>query len=511
MKAASLALLTTAQMYAADKAAMAGGVPGLDLMEAAGRAVAEAIRRRWAPRPVLVLAGPGNNGGDGYVAARLLAEAGWPVSVAALVPPEALKGDAAAMATRWTGAVIGPERIDWDRINWDGIGLVIDALFGAGLSKPVAGVARMALEAASSRGLPIVAVDVPSGVSGDTGEILGGAVPGYAPQAALTVTFFRAKPGHLLLPGRDLCGTVEIAPIGIPESVLEEIAPACWRNGPALWLDSLPVPRGETHKYHRGHALILGGPMTGAGRLAAQAARRVGAGLVSLAVPPGTAGIYAADHPGAIVQECPDRAALADILRDPRRNALLVGPGAGQGAGRGLSVSDSVAAVLETGRATVLDADAISAFAGEAEALAGLIQGPCVLTPHDGEFARLFPDLMGDKLSRARQAARMLGAVLILKGSDTVIAAPDGKAAINDNAPADMATAGAGDVLAGLVLGLLAQRMPAFEAAAAAVWLHGAAGSASGSAEAAGLIAEDIPDRLPGLLQRLRRNRAPGF
>lgn len=502
MKAASLALLTTAQMYAADKAAMTGGVPGLDLMEAAGRAVADAIRRRWAPRPVLVLAGPGNNGGDGYVAARLLAEAGWPVSVAALVPPQTLKGDAAAMATRWTGPVIG-----LGAIGLDGFGLVIDALFGAGLSKPVDGVARIALEAASSRGLPIVAVDVPSGVSGDTGEILGGAVPGYAPQAALTVTFFRAKPGHLLLPGRDLCGTVEIAPIGIPESVLEEIAPACWRNGPALWLDSLPVPRGETHKYHRGHALILGGPMTGAGRLAAQAARRVGAGLVSLAVPPGTAGIYAADHPGAIVQECPDREALADILRDPRRNALLVGPGAGTGP----EVRDNAAAVLQTGRATVLDADAISAFAGEADALAGLIQGPCVLTPHDGEFARLFPDLMGDRLSRARQAARMLGAVLILKGSDTVIAAPDGKAAINDNAPADMATAGAGDVLAGLVLGLLAQRMPTFEAAAAAVWLHGAAGSASGSAEAAGLIAEDIPDRLPGLLQRLRRNRAPGF
>lgn len=498
MKAGPLALLTTAQMYAADRAAMAGGVPGLDLMAAAGRAVADAIRRRWPPGPVLVLAGPGNNGGDGYVAARLLAAAGWPVKIAALVPPGELKGDAAVMAARWTGAVTG-----LDDIDWSGTGLVIDALFGAGLSKPVDGPARAALEVAEARGLPVVAVDVPSGVSGDTGEVLG-----YAPQAALTVSFFRAKPGHLLLPGRDLCGTVEIAPIGIPESVMDDIAPACWRNGPALWLDSLPVPRGDTHKYHRGHALILGGPMTGAGRLAAQAARRIGAGLVSFAVPPGTADIYAADHPGAIVQECPDREVLADILRDPRRNALLAGPGAGTGP----ELRDTVAAVLATGRPTVLDADAISTFAGAAESLAGLIQGPCVLTPHDGEFARLFPDLMGeslagDKLSRARQAARTLGAVLVLKGSDTVIAAPDGRAVINDNAPADMATAGAGDVLAGLVLGLLAQRMPAFEAAAAAVWLHGAAAGIA----PAGLIAEDIPDRLPGLLQRLRRNRAPGF
>ena len=493
MRAGPLALLTTAQMYAADRAAMAGGVPGLDLMEAAGRAVAEAIRRRWSPRPVLVLAGPGNNGGDGYVAARLLAEFGWPVTIAALVPPETLKGDAAAMAARWTGPVIG-----LDDIDWSGIGLVIDALFGAGLSKPVDGPARAALQAAEARGLPIVAVDVPSGVSGDSGAVLG-----YAPQAALTVSFFRAKPGHLLLPGRDLCGPVEIAPIGIPDSVLEAIAPNCWRNGPALWLDSLPVPRGETHKYRRGHALVLGGPMTGAGRLAAQAARRIGAGLVSLAVPPGTAVLYAADHPGAIVQEYPDEAALADILRDPRRNALLAGPGAGTGP----EVRESVAAMLATGRSCVLDADAISAFAGAADRLAGLIQGDCVLTPHEGEFARLFPDLTGDRLSRARDAARMLGAVLVLKGADTLVAAPDGRAAINDNAPADLATAGSGDVLAGLVLGLLAQRMPAFEAACAAVWLHGAA---AGTAPA-GLIAEDIPDRLPGLLQRLRRNRAAGF
>ncbi|EKE77736.1 NAD(P)H-hydrate dehydratase [Oceanibaculum indicum] len=493
MKAGPLALLTTAQMYAADRAAMAGGVSSLDLMEAAGRAVAEAIRRRWSPRPVLVLAGPGNNGGDGYVAARLLAQAGWPVTIAVLTPPETLKGDAAAMAARWTGPVIGI-----DGIGWDEVGLVIDALFGAGLSKPVEGAARAALQAAEARGLPIVAIDVPSGVSGDSGAVLG-----YAPQAALTVSFFRAKPGHLLLPGRDLCGPVEIAPIGIPDMVLDEIKPSCWRNGPALWLDSLPVPRGETHKYHRGHALILGGPMTGAGRLAAQAARRIGAGLVSLAVPPGTAAIYAADHPGAIVLECPDRAALADILRDPRRNALLVGPGAGSGP----EVGESVAAMLATGRFCVLDAEAISAFADDAEALAGLIQGPCVLTPHEGEFTRLFPDIEGDRLARAREAARRLGAVLVLKGSDTVIAAPDGKAAINDNAPADLATAGSGDVLAGLVLGLLAQRMPAFEAACAAVWLHGAAaGTAS-----AGLIAEDIPDRLPGLLQRLRRNPVAGF
>lgn len=498
MRAGPLALLTTAQMYAADRAAMAGGVPGLVLMEAAGRAVAEAIRRRWSPRPVLVLAGPGNNGGDGYVAARLLAQAGWPVTIAALTPPETLKGDAAAMAARWTGSIL-----DIGDIGLDGIGLVIDALFGAGLSKPVEGAAREALQAAETRGLPIVAIDVPSGVSGDSGVILGGTVLGYAPQAALTVSFFRAKPGHLLLPGRDLCGTAEIAPIGIPDNVLDEIKPTCWRNGPALWLDRVPVPRGDTHKYHRGHALILGGPMTGAGRLAAQAARRIGAGLVSLAVPPGTAAIYAADHPGAIVLECPDRAALADILRDPRRNALLAGPGAGTGP----DLRDTVAAVLATGRPTVLDADAISTFAGTAESLAGLVRGACVLTPHEGEFARLFPDIEGDRLARAREAARRLGAVLVLKGSDTVIAAPDGKAAINDNAPADLATAGSGDVLAGLVLGLLAQRMPAFEAACAAVWLHGAA---AGN-DAAALIAEDIPDRLPGLLQRLRRNPVAGF
>ncbi|KZD09873.1 bifunctional ADP-dependent NAD(P)H-hydrate dehydratase/NAD(P)H-hydrate epimerase [Oceanibaculum pacificum] len=488
MRAGDLALLTTAEMYAADRLAMAGGVAGTTLMEAAGRAVANAILRRYGKRHALVLCGPGNNGGDGYVIARLLAAAGWPVTLAALGTP---KGDAAVMARTWTGPVQ-----PLDQIAWDGVGLVVDALFGAGLSKPMEGAPREALERAVALGLPLVAVDVPSGLSGDTGDVLG-----YAPKAALTVTFFRGKPGHLLLPGRDLCGDVIVSPIGIPDGLLDEIGPRCWRNAPALWLDRLPRLRPGGHKYGRGHALILGGRMTGAGRLAALAARRAGAGLLSLAVPPDTVDIYAADHPGSIVVDWPDVAALPDILRDPRRNALLIGPGLGVGE----ETRAAVAAVLATGRPTVLDADAISAFAGDAQGLKALIKGECLLTPHEGEFARLF-DWQGDRLARARRAAAWLGATILLKGADSVIAAPDGRAAINNNAPPWLATAGTGDVLAGLALGLLAQGMPMTEAAAAACWLHGAAAQAAGP----GMIAEDIAPAIPGVLARLERIRRLG-
>ncbi|MBU2089295.1 MAG: NAD(P)H-hydrate dehydratase, partial [Alphaproteobacteria bacterium] len=361
------------------------------------------------------------------------------------------------------------------------------------LSKTLEGAPRQALEKAEALRLPIVAIDVPSGLSGDTGAVLG-----YAPRAALTVTFFRGKPGHLLLPGRGLCGDVVLAPIGIPDSVLDAIAPSSWRNAPALWLGTLPRLRPEGHKYGRGHALILGGRMTGAGRLAALAARRAGAGLLSLAVPPGTVDIYAADHPGSIVVDWPDAAALPDILRDPRRNALLIGPGLGVGE----ETRAAVAAVLATGRPTVLDADAISAFAGDAAGLKSLIRGYCLLTPHEGEFARLF-DGQGDRLSRARRAAAWLGATILLKGADSVIAAPDGRAAINHNAPPWLATAGTGDVLAGLALGLLAQGMPVFEAACAACWLHGEAAAGKGP----GMIAEDIAPAIPAVLARLERIR----
>ena len=374
---------------------------------------------------------------------------------------------------------------------------MVDALIGAGLARPLDGVARALVEGINERRLDCVAVDMPSGVDGDSG-----AIRGAAPSAAVTVTFFRRKPGHLLLPGRLACGAVEIADIGIPETVLGELAPRCWANAPALWQASLRWPAASQHKYSRGHALIFGGAeLTGAARLAARAARRMGAGLVSIAAPRAAHAIYAADQPGTLTIPFEDAAGAALLLDDARRNAVLVGPGNGVGE----ATAGHVLAALARRRRAVLDADALTSFAGGPERLFAALTGDCVLTPHDGEFARLFPDLVGaGKLERARAAAARCGAGVLLKGADTVIAAPDGRAAINENAPAELATAGSGDVLAGLVVGLLAQGLPAFEAAAAAAWIHGAAAASFGP----GLIAEDIVDMLPAVLRQLHAGAA---
>jgi len=488
-----LAVLTVEQCYRADRLAAEAGVSGAALMERAGRAVAEAIRARWSPTAiggaVVVLCGPGNNGGDGFVVARLLAAAGWPVRLGLLGEPARLAGDAAHHAALWQGAI---EPLSAALLQ--GAGLVVDALFGAGLARPLEGDAAAVLSAAAEAGLPLVSVDVPSGLQGDSGAPLGEVVAA----AALTVTFFRPKPGHLLLPGRRLCGELLVADIGIPPAVLETIRPNLWRDDPALWLPAWRPRTAESHKYHFGHALLVGGGvMTGAARLAARAALRVGAGLVSLAAPPEALGVYQLASPSLIVQPGADPRSLARLLQDRRYTALLAGPGLEGGS----DTREAVEVLLAAGRACLLDAGALTAFAEEPGRLFAALRGPTLLTPHDGEFRRLFPDLEGDRLARARAAARRSGAVVLLKGADTAVAAPDGRAVLVENAPPWLATAGSGDVLAGLALGLLAQGLPAFEAAAAAGWLLGAAAEAFGP----GLISEDLPEMMPRLRSRLAR------
>jgi len=479
-------LLTCAEMARADAGAVARGIASDRLMEAAGRAVAEAIGARFARQPVAVLCGPGNNGGDGFVAARHLAEAGWPVELFLLGRADALKGDAKLNAGRWKGDV---RPLDAHAV--DKAGFVIDALFGAGLARPIDGVAAEVIKAINARSIPCVGVDVPSGVNGDTGEAMG-----VAPRCRLTVTFFRLKPGHLLLPGRALCGETVVADIGIPADVLAEIEPQCHANGPALWRDRFPWPRLDGHKYDRGHAIVVGGTaITGAARLAGRAALRTGAGLVTVASEPSALPVYTADRASLLTAPIADHAAFEKLLSDPRKNAVLLGPGNGAD----LTTQARVRAALSARKHCVLDADAITAFADEPDVLFRAIRSPCVLTPHEGEFRRIF-SVTGDKLTRARAAAKMSGAVVLLKGADTVVAAPDGRAAINANAPPTLATAGAGDVLSGIVIGLLAQGMDAFESACAAAWLHGEAAKAFGP----GLIAEDLPEMLPKALCSLR-------
>jgi len=479
------ALLRVAQMSAADRAAIAAGTPGPVLMQNAGNAVVQEITRRWPPRPVTVLCGPGNNGGDGFVVAIGLAQAGWPVRVALLGSRENLRGDALIHAMRWSGGIdaVSPAAID-------GAALVVDALFGSGLSRPLDGESARTLIAVTERGLPLVAVDVPSGVMGDTGENAGAA------PAACTVTFARKKPGHVLLPGRELCGDIVVADIGIPPAVFDSLAIDTWENDPSLWHAALPLAKSSGNKYTRGSALLCGGyPMTGAARMAARAAARVGAGLTTIAVPEIAFPVYAAALTSIMVQPLTRERDLARLVSDRRYTAFLIGPGAGVDD----ATRNSALEILGTGRPVLLDADAITVFASRAAELTRAIRGPCVMTPHDGEFARVF-DAQGDKLMRARTAARQSGAVIVLKGADTVIAAPDGRAIVNTNAPSNLATAGSGDVLGGLILGLLAQGMDAFPAAAAGVWIHGAAAAGFGP----GLLAEDLPDLVPAVLRQLQ-------
>lgn len=484
-------LLTPAQMGEADRLTIAGGVAGTELMEEAGAAVA--LHARALMRgPTAVLCGPGNNGGDGYVAARLLRAGGGDVRVYALGDVAQLRGDARWAFERWGGPVAPLSALDLE-----GVGLVVDALFGAGLTRDLDGQARACVERVNAwradwraRGAKVLAVDIPSGVDGATGALRGAAI-----EADATVTFFRLKPGHLLAPGRFLCGARECFDIGVGAATLDAIQPQTFANRPALWRGALRMPRADGHKYARGHVVAVSGGLasTGAARLAARGALRAGAGLVTVASPRAALAVNAAQLTAIMVRESEGPRGLADLLGDTRKNAVVMGPGLGLG--------EATSALVETalapcpGRLLVLDADALTMFAGAPERLFRAIVafgGPVVLTPHEGEFARLFAR-EGDKLARAREAARRSGAIIVLKGSDTIVAAPDGRAAIADNAPAWLATAGAGDVLAGMIAGLAAQAMPAFEAACAAVWMHGEAARAFGP----GLIAEDISDMLP--------------
>ncbi len=484
-------LLTSDEMAQADRLAIQAGVSGLGLMEAAGAAVADEVARRFPDAGVVaVLCGPGNNGGDGFVAARHLLERGYAVRLGFNGDIGRLPPDAASMAKDWTGAV---EPLDAELLARADV--VVDALFGAGLARPIEGKLAALIEAVNESGIPAVAVDVPSGIDGTTG-----AIQGVAVRAMATVTFFRLKPGHLLLPGREACGEVRLADIGIPESVLGVVKPRTFVNDPAQWLHDFPWPEPQAHKYARGHAVVLSGPAfsTGAARLGAIGALRAGAGLVTVASPREALDINANQLTAIMLRQADNAAELADLLADERKNAVLIGPGAG--------VSERTKAMVLTALASkaamVLDADALTSFAMDAPTLFAAIahrDAPVVLTPHEGEFARLFGSEAGGKLSRSRAAAARSGAIVLLKGADTVVAAPGGTASINATTSSWLATAGSGDVLAGMVLGLLAERMEAFAATSCAVWMHGRAAQLFGP----GLIAEDLPNMLPAVLREL--------
>jgi hydroxyethylthiazole kinase-like uncharacterized protein yjeF len=486
-----LALLTGAQMRAAEQVAFARGLPSFEAMRRAGVAVADAVIARWPVAgigEVHVLCGPGNNGGDGFVTAATLRAAGYQVRVHAVRGKSEYSGDAARAAGLWHGDALKPNATVLQALDRSAI--VVDALFGIGLDRALEGETAALIEAVNRSTATVVAVDIASGVHADDGRIMGAAI-----EADLTVTFNWRKLGHVLQPGAALCGEVAVADVGFNAADLAAARPACWLNQPALWASHYPQPKPTHHKYQRGHAVIAGGAiMTGAARLAARAARRVGIGLLTLAVPPEAWPVYAADQPGALVRKTSDLASFAGIAGDERITSILIGSG--------LEPDGATAELVRTGtdlsRPTVIDGGGLTVLADSSE----LVQGrpDIVLTPHEGEFGRLFPDLVArsSKVERALEAARRTACTIVLKGSDTVVAAPDGGCIVSAGAPPTLATAGSGDVLAGVITGLLGLQVPPFQAAAMGVWLHGEAAEGIGI----GLIAEDLPDRLPAALAK---------
>jgi ADP-dependent NAD(P)H-hydrate dehydratase / NAD(P)H-hydrate epimerase len=477
-------ILTVAEMTAADQATIASGTPGLVLMQRAGEAVAAAIRTRWGPCKTLVLCGPGNNGGDGFIAAKALAEAGYDVAVALEGDWEALRGDAARAAAAWNGLV---ERLEPSRVGE--VDLVVDALFGAGLSKPLSGIVANTLRAADAAAGPLVAVDLPSGLSGDTAKPLG-----YAPRCDLTVTFHRPKLAHVLEPGRSLCGEVVVADIG-----LEAPRTRLFENGPDLWRHRFPWPSTTSHKHSRGRVIVVSGEMwsTGAARLSARGALRIGAGLVTLLSPPDALLVNAAHVEAVMLRPFDTDVELEAAATDV--DAAVIGPAAGVDE----ATVSNLFALARTGAAIVIDADALTAFRDDPEELFSVLDRDDVLTPHPGEFERVFPGLLKavpERVTAARQASAKAHAVVLLKGPDTVIAAPDGRCAVNMNGSPWLATAGSGDVLTGFIAGLIAQGMDSFEAACAGVWIHAEAAALHGP----GLISEDLPGLAPQVLRTLR-------
>lgn len=482
-------LITPAEMAAIDLAAARSGIDSFLLMRSAGLAVAAAVLRFYPQaRRYVVLCGPGNNGGDGYVAASALAESGAEVAVFAYGDQSDLTGDAARARLLWR------DRIDpLDALATQRGDVIVDALFGAGLTRDLPRQVAEVVEKISAEGLPVLAIDLPTGIDGRTGQIRGAAFA-----ASHTITFMARKPGHLLLPGRSLCGALDVFDIGIPARIVLTAASGPRVNTPALWSDHAAKLDASSHKYRRGHLVVFSGgaQATGAARLSAAAGLAAGAGLVTVASPKSALGANAAQLTAVMLKEIDGSQDLAQWLRDVRLGAFVLGPGFGVGD----RARDFALALCD--RALVLDADGITSFQAHSSELferLSVAGGRVVMTPHEGEFARLFPEISRDqrlsKIDKAQAAAAISHATIVYKGADTVIASPDGKVAVNANAPPSLATAGSGDVLAGIIGAHLAQGMPAFEAAAAGVWRHGAAGTRAG----AGLTAETLVAAIPPL------------
>ncbi|MEO9640873.1 MAG: NAD(P)H-hydrate dehydratase [Lentilitoribacter sp.] len=486
-------LLTPEQMSKADALTIESGIAGIELMRRAGAFIFEVLHQHFPKvKTVLVVAGVGNNGGDGFILAELLKRYGYDVAVTIIGDNTKIAGDARLAFDKMSKDIQPIKNPDFDDYH-----LIVDGIFGAGLKREVKGDFADIIHAINASATQILAIDLPSGINGQTGKVSGCAI-----KAQATATFFRYKPGHILFPGRELCGKVYLGQIGISEKVLNQISPRLNLNIPVLWQDHYPILKATGHKYSRGHTLSVSAGLdkSGAARLMAKAALRMGAGLVTIACPSETLSAHAARTDAIMLSKMDNEHELSNILDDKRINAVCVGPGLDPNE----QTRSITKIILNTDKSVVLDAGALTAFSDEPCALFDLIKArssPTILTPHDGEFARLFPvlTLSQDKVKRTKIASETSSATVVLKGPDTVIAKGSNNAAITSNAPPWLATAGSGDVLCGIITALLAQGMPEFEAACAGVWFHGEAGAKAGP----GLISSDLEIALKDVIQNI--------
>ncbi|MFN7113082.1 MAG: NAD(P)H-hydrate dehydratase [Alphaproteobacteria bacterium] len=475
-------ILSAAEMKKADLAAVASGTPAHVLIAAAAAGLAAAIEDFAQPCRVLFLCGTGNNGADGFVAAQMLSQkTGWHVRVACLAKKNTLKGDAAEAAEAWQGTT---ENLN-SNLPVHQTDLIIDAVFGTGFKDALPPELVILFDKIRAKNIPVVAADIPSGIDATTGAIAEGTL-----KADLTVVFCRKKIAHVLAATRAHLGMLQLAAVPIDDAQIAALGTSVFENHPALWLPSFPFPAADAHKYSRGHVMVYGGPeRTGAACLAAYAAQVAGAGVVSIACAPEQKMVYSLYRASLMTDVWRSEEDFKTLLRDERTNVALIGPGGGAaGDAADRLRTATLNALSMAGKTAVLDGDVFTVFKNDPDTLFNHLSKRHILTPHEGEFSRIFGDLPGSKLARARAAARKANAIIILKGFDTVIAAPDGTAVVNTNGTPILATAGTGDVLAGLVAGFAAQGMPPFMAALAGVWLHADAARLHGPA----LTAEDI-------------------
>lgn len=483
------ALLTSNEMRSCEKFSFFNNQAPYLLMKKAGAAVVDQIEKHKKKKgSALVLIGPGNNGGDGWIAAQGLQLRGWNVICAPIIDPSRLKGNALRAYKSFTGPICAFPK------NLNKFDVIVDALFGAGLSKPIAGTAYNWIKKVNKSKPYKIAVDIPTGICSDTGQMLG-----VAFKADLTVTFFRKKRGHVLGKGLEYSGEVVVAPIGMPNKIINKIDVRVFDNCPALWKSKIPRPISSSYKHKRGHTLVFGGraDMSGAGRLAGYAALRIGSGLVTMLVPEMDLAVYAQKQMALMAKGYNNYQTVLNFIGSKNFTAFIVGPGNGVG----LSTRQHAFAVLRTKQPAVLDADALTSFKDAPIALFKTLHENAVLTPHLGEFLALFPDLdpINDKIAAAMKAAKRTNSIVLLKGPDTVISSPNGVSFVNSHSSPYLATAGSGDVLAGIIAGLMAQGMRPFDAACSGAWLHGEAALRCGP----GLIAEDLLNGIPKVLKKL--------